>query len=112
MNLQEFQKEILQGIPAQLPAPKPYDWSVSHAPKRKDILNLQKASNLSFCSGRLKPSRAWSSVDTLIYKPHFFFSSFIYPNLLTKKETSKYIRVLLTSLKSVYHKIKYNIIVI
>ncbi|HPS71773.1 MAG TPA: urocanate hydratase [Bacteroidales bacterium] len=40
MNLQEFQKEILQGIPSQLPAPKPYDWSVSHAPKRKDILTI------------------------------------------------------------------------
>ena len=36
---------------------------------------IQKASNLSFCSGRLKPSRAWSSVDTLIYNPHFLFSS-------------------------------------
>lgn len=40
MNLQEFQKEILQGIPSQLPAPKPFDWSVSHAPKRKDILTI------------------------------------------------------------------------
>ena len=40
MNLQEFQKEILQGIPSQLPAPKPYDSSISHAPKRKDILTI------------------------------------------------------------------------
>ena len=29
-----FQQEILQGIPDQLPAPKPYDPDVSHAPKR------------------------------------------------------------------------------
>ena len=40
MNLQEFQRIILQGIPDQLPAPKAYDWSVSHAPKRKDILTI------------------------------------------------------------------------
>lgn len=33
-----FQQQILQGIPAQLPGPKPYDPSVNHAPKRKDIL--------------------------------------------------------------------------
>ena len=30
----EFQKAILQGIPATLPAPRPYDPNVSHAPKR------------------------------------------------------------------------------
>ncbi|MCU0358433.1 MAG: urocanate hydratase [Cyclobacteriaceae bacterium] len=33
-----FQEQILQGIPEVLPAPKPYDVSVNHAPKRKDIL--------------------------------------------------------------------------
>ena len=27
-----------QGIPTTLPAPKPYDTTVNHAPKRKDIL--------------------------------------------------------------------------
>lgn len=42
MTLQEFQNEILQGIPAQLPAPAVYDKSVSHAPKRKDILNHEE----------------------------------------------------------------------
>lgn len=34
-----FQTSILNGIPAQLPAPKPYNQGVSHAPKRKDILS-------------------------------------------------------------------------
>ncbi len=34
----DFQKEILQGIPNELPSPKPYDPDVNHAPKRKDIL--------------------------------------------------------------------------
>ncbi|ROL61478.1 urocanate hydratase, partial [Bacteroidetes/Chlorobi group bacterium ChocPot_Mid] len=34
----EFQKEILAGIPDELPEVKPYDTSISHAPKRKDIL--------------------------------------------------------------------------
>lgn len=34
-----FAEEILQGIPAELPAPKAWDPSVNHAPKRKEILN-------------------------------------------------------------------------
>ena len=34
----DFQKDILSGIPDVLPDPKPYDHSVNHAPKRKDIL--------------------------------------------------------------------------
>ncbi|EKF55814.1 urocanate hydratase [Galbibacter marinus] len=37
-----FQEEILQGIPKQLPEPKPYNSKVNHAPKRKDILNPQE----------------------------------------------------------------------
>jgi len=39
MTTQEFQKLILQGIPAQLPALKEFDKTLNHAPKRKDILN-------------------------------------------------------------------------
>jgi len=42
MNIQEFQKEILQGIPNEMPAAQPYDSSVSHAPKRKDILTSEE----------------------------------------------------------------------
>lgn len=34
----DFQKAILAGIPSQLPEPLPIDDSVSHAPKRKDVL--------------------------------------------------------------------------
>ncbi|MBR4802568.1 MAG: urocanate hydratase, partial [Bacteroidales bacterium] len=37
-----FKEEILAGIPAQLPEPKPYDTSINHAPKRKDILTPQQ----------------------------------------------------------------------
>ncbi|MDR1553609.1 MAG: urocanate hydratase [Prevotellaceae bacterium] len=33
-----FKETILQGIPAELPLPKPYDKDINHAPKRKDIL--------------------------------------------------------------------------
>ncbi len=33
-ELTAFQQAILEGIPAELPAPKPYDESVSHAPRR------------------------------------------------------------------------------
>ena len=36
--MNKFQEEILAGIPDVLPAPKPYDPSINHAPKRKDIL--------------------------------------------------------------------------
>jgi urocanate hydratase len=38
MTLEEFQNELRQGIPNPLPAPQPYDTTVNHAPKRKDIL--------------------------------------------------------------------------
>ncbi len=37
-----FQQEILAGIPSELPAPKPYDMAINHAPKRKDILNAEE----------------------------------------------------------------------
>lgn len=37
-----FQDQIVQGIPDELPPAKPYDNTVSHAPKRKDILNPQE----------------------------------------------------------------------
>ncbi len=42
MDLQEFQKAILQGIPGDLPELQAYDDSVSHAPVRKDILSLDE----------------------------------------------------------------------
>ena len=38
MTLEEFRKDITQGIPDVLPAPRPYDPDVNHAPRRKDIL--------------------------------------------------------------------------
>lgn len=33
-----FKEQILEGIPKDLPQPKPYDPDINHAPKRKDIL--------------------------------------------------------------------------
>ena len=36
--MNDFQKEILAGIPDELPEVKPYDNTINHAPKRKDIL--------------------------------------------------------------------------
>ena len=38
MTLNEFRNQIEAGIPDVLPAPKPYDPSVNHAPRRKEIL--------------------------------------------------------------------------
>jgi len=37
-----FKKQILQGIPSELPAKKEYNSNISHAPKRKDILSLDE----------------------------------------------------------------------
>ena len=37
--MNRFHEDILAGIPAVLPEPKPYDTTVSHAPKRKEILS-------------------------------------------------------------------------
>ena len=37
-----FQEQILQGIPNQLPALKPYDATINHAPKRKDVLSKKE----------------------------------------------------------------------
>lgn len=39
MKNKDFQEAIRRGIPDTLPAPKPYDTEISHAPKRKDILS-------------------------------------------------------------------------
>ncbi len=38
MNPIEFKQAVLQGIPDILPEPQPYDTTINHAPKRKDIL--------------------------------------------------------------------------
>ncbi|MTI21544.1 urocanate hydratase, partial [Fulvivirga sp. RKSG066] len=37
-----FKEQILQGIPEELPSSKPFDESVNHAPKRKDILTEEE----------------------------------------------------------------------
>ena len=38
----DFQKELLAGIPDELPEVKPYDPSINHAPKRKDLLTEEE----------------------------------------------------------------------
>lgn len=42
MNLAEFQKQILTGIPDVLPQAIMYDFDINHAPIRKDILSLDE----------------------------------------------------------------------
>src|ERR1041385_8674251 len=42
MTKEEFHRSILAGIPAELPASKPYDTSLNHAPKRKNILSAEE----------------------------------------------------------------------
>ena len=38
----DFQRSILEGIPAQIPAKQEYDKNINHAPKRKDILSNEE----------------------------------------------------------------------
>ena len=40
--MDQFKTDILAGIPDELPAPRPYDASVNHAPRRKDILSAEE----------------------------------------------------------------------
>lgn len=42
ISKEEFKRLIQQGIPDELPEPKPYDPNVNHAPKRKDILTHEE----------------------------------------------------------------------
>ena len=42
MAQNKFHEDILAGIPAVLPEPKPYDRTINHAPKRKDILKPEE----------------------------------------------------------------------
>lgn len=42
MTKEEFAKEICAGIPQTLPELQPYDTTINHAPKRKDILNKEE----------------------------------------------------------------------
>ena len=42
MTQSRFKEDILAGIPAVLPEPKPYDPTINHAPKRKDILTAEE----------------------------------------------------------------------
>lgn len=42
MNSLSLREQVAEGIPAILPPPKPYDYSVNHAPKRKDLLTPEE----------------------------------------------------------------------
>ena len=42
MTTEQFQQQIQQGIPAELPLKKNYNPNVSHAPKRKEILSEEE----------------------------------------------------------------------
>ncbi|HBZ22409.1 MAG TPA: urocanate hydratase [Bacteroidales bacterium] len=42
MNTSKFQELVSEGIPDKLPEPKPFDKSINHAPKRKDILSIEE----------------------------------------------------------------------
>ncbi len=42
MTLEDFRNDIRAGIPAVLPAAQPYDPTVNHAPRRKDILTPEE----------------------------------------------------------------------
>jgi len=44
-----FKEQIKQGIPEELPNPKPYQTDINHAPKRKDILSSEEK-KLAICN--------------------------------------------------------------
>ena len=37
-----FKEQIIAGIPNELPLAKPYDPTINHAPKRKEILSPEE----------------------------------------------------------------------
>ena len=42
MTIEEFHHDILNGIPVEIPAKKPFEPQINHAPKRKDILSAEE----------------------------------------------------------------------
>ncbi|TNF47175.1 MAG: urocanate hydratase [Bacteroidetes bacterium] len=42
MTVEEFQNDIRQGVPDQIPPVKEYETGINHAPKRKEILSLEE----------------------------------------------------------------------
>ncbi len=42
MTTTEFKKLILRGIPNEIPQVKEYEYTINHAPKRKEILNIDE----------------------------------------------------------------------
>lgn len=42
MTKEEFKLAVAEGIPSELPQPKPYDTEINHAPRRKDILTPEE----------------------------------------------------------------------
>ena len=42
MTKEEFKLAVAEGIPSELPKPKPYDTEINHAPRRKDILTPEE----------------------------------------------------------------------
>jgi len=68
--MDHFKEEILAGIPAELPEAKPYDNSINHAPKRKDILSeeekvLALKNALRYFPAKLHPQLAKEFADEL-----------------------------------------------
>jgi urocanate hydratase len=41
-SMNQFQQDILQGIPEKLPSPKKYDTDINHAPPRRNILSQEE----------------------------------------------------------------------
>jgi urocanate hydratase len=80
-----FHEQLLEGIPEVLPKPKPYDSSINHAPKRKDILSAEE-----------KKLALWNALRYFDKKHH--------PELLTefKHELEAYGRIYMYRLRPNY----------
>ena len=64
MTLEAFRKELMEGIPSVLPAKQEYDANLNHAPKRKEILNIEEKKLA------LKKAQTWF---TVLAKKHMQF---------------------------------------
>ena len=42
MTLIDFKSQVQEGIPAEIPSLRPTEEAVNHAPKRKQILNIEE----------------------------------------------------------------------
>ena len=91
MTREEFQNDIRAGIPDRLPAAKPYDKQINHAPKRKEILSdEEKVLALKNALREYPDSRYREEIMFLIVDAGYRYAS----NSISSKQTDRYLDML------------------